>query len=232
MDCRLTKGVIIIPTNKATNESEIAKLLIDKVYQRFGLPESIISDRDPWFISRVFQEFLKHLGIKSKTTTAFHPQANRATERYNQEIKAYISIYCTNNPKTWSDKTATMEFTHNDRRHANRQRTLFELIMETSPIVIPTTYYHSKYPEAHKWIRNLQKDREEAIAAHELAWQWMITHTKNNSIPFKKGQLVWLDLCYLKTSHTSRKIAPRREGPFKIKEVLGLVNYKLELPTQ
>ena len=36
----------------------------------------------------------------------------------------------------------------------------------------------------------------------------------------------------LKIPYQSRKLAPKREGPFKIKEVLGPVTYQLTLLTQ
>ena len=42
--------------------------------------------------------------------------------------------------------------------------------------------------------------------------------------------MVWLDSRNLKTGYTSKKIAPKREGPFQIKEVLGPLTYQLELP--
>jgi Chromo (CHRromatin Organisation MOdifier) domain len=41
--------------------------------------------------------------------------------------------------------------------------------------------------------------------------------------------MVWLDSRHLKT-HYHKKMAPKREGPFKIEEVLGLVTYQLKLP--
>jgi hypothetical protein len=41
--------------------------------------------------------------------------------------------------------------------------------------------------------------------------------------------MVWLDAQNLKTNYHT-KMAPRREGPFKILEVLGPLTYKLELP--
>ena len=47
--------------------------------------------------------------------------------------------------------------------------------------------------------------------------------------PFVKGQKVWLDTRNLKTSY-HKKIAPKREGPFEINEVLGPVTYRLKLP--
>ena len=47
--------------------------------------------------------------------TAYHPQSDGTTERFNQEIKAYIRIYCSSNPETWHQSIGTMEFTHNNR---------------------------------------------------------------------------------------------------------------------
>jgi hypothetical protein len=67
-------------------------------------------------------------------------------------------------------------------------------------------------------------DREEALAAHELARTRIANQKQLKFIPFKKNQKVWLDTRNLKMSH-HRKIAPNREGPFKINEVLGPVTY-------
>ena len=47
--------------------------------------------------------------------------------------------------------------------------------------------------------------------------------------PFKKGDKVWLNTRNMKTSY-HKKMAPKREGPFKIEEVLGPVTYRLKLP--
>jgi hypothetical protein len=41
-----------------------------------GLPSDIVSDRDSRFISHLWQELTKHLGINLLMSTAFHPQAN------------------------------------------------------------------------------------------------------------------------------------------------------------
>ena len=57
----------------------------------------------------------------------------------------------------------------------------------------------------------------------------MAEQIKSNFTPFKKGQMVWLDTRHLKTNY-HKKMAPKREGPFKIEEVLGLVTYQLKLP--
>src|SRR5277367_6980045 len=48
--------------------------------------------------------------------------------------------------------------------------------------------------------------------------------------PFRKGDSVWLESKYLKLRHESKKLAPKREGPFLITEVLNPPNYRLSLP--
>ena len=78
-------------------------------------------------------------------------------------------------------------------------------------------------------MNNLIKNREEALAAHELARTHMAGRYKDTFTPFKKGQKVWLDSCNLKTSY-HKKIRLKREGLFKIEEVLGPVTYQLKLP--
>ena len=108
VDHGLTKGVILIPCNKTLTADQCTQLLLDNIYKRFGLMDKIISDRGPQFMVKSFLELLKLLKIKSSLTTAYYPQSDGATERVNQEIEAYISIFCMNNPEEWSMMLSTM----------------------------------------------------------------------------------------------------------------------------
>jgi hypothetical protein len=74
----------------------------------------LISDRDPQFTTKAFENIFKLLGIEHAKTMAFHPQSDRTTEHFNQEIEAYLSIYCFNNPTNWLATLLTLEFTHNN----------------------------------------------------------------------------------------------------------------------
>ena len=229
VDHGLTKGVILTPCSKTLTEEGTGEILLHHIYKRFRLPNNIISDRDPQFTTKSFHELLKLLGIKLKLMTAYWPQSDRTTECCNQEIEAYIGIYCSSNPKTWHKSISTMEFTHNNQRHSDRQWTPFELMIGTSPLAIPTTFEHTKFPSVEEWVQQLMKDREEAITAHELAQQCMAKQHKNKFSGFKLDQLVWLDTWNLKTKY-HKKMAPKKEGPFRIFEVLRLVTYQLDLP--
>ena len=68
-----------------------------------------------------------------------------ATEWVNQEIEAYLSIYCTAHPEDWLKSLLTLEFTHNNRRHTDQTHTPFELILGNNPIAVPLTFTHTKY---------------------------------------------------------------------------------------
>ena len=50
-------------------------------------------------------------------STAFHSQTDGQTERTNQEIEAYLRIYCSNHPETWTEHLPLMEFSYNNCVH-------------------------------------------------------------------------------------------------------------------
>ena len=58
VDHGLMKGVILTPCSKTLTEEGAGEILLNQLYRRFGLPDSIISDRDPRFTARAFQELL------------------------------------------------------------------------------------------------------------------------------------------------------------------------------
>jgi hypothetical protein len=58
----------------------------------------------------------------------------------------------------------------------------------------------------------------------------MVERRQNMFTPFTVGQKVWLDTRNVKTNY-HKKMVPKREGPFKVEEILGPVTYQLKLPT-
>jgi len=230
LDHGQTKGLVLIPTRKTVTSTGTAGLLNDNVFRRFGLPETIISDRDPRFASAVFQEWLKLLNIKSAMSTAYHPQSDGATERVMQEIQAYLSIYCIANPTDWPSAIPILEFVHNSRPHADRKQSPFELIMGYQPKGIPETLHPTKVPSLEERMERITEWRKDAQLAHEIARQRMAIRFKVPLERFTEGQKVWLDTRNFQLMY-GKKIRPKREGPFKIKRMKGPITYQLELPS-
>jgi hypothetical protein len=93
-----TKGAILIPMTKTLTQEGAGQLLLDNLYKQFGLSDEMLSDQGPQFAAKVFCKLLKLLAIKSNLTMAYHSQTDGTTEQVNQEIKAYLSIYCSVHP--------------------------------------------------------------------------------------------------------------------------------------
>ena len=230
VDHGLSKGIILsLCTKKGLNSERTAEIFINDVFSRFGLPDKLMTDRGTQFDADFFKEICRLLGIKTSMTTAFHPQANGGTERVNREVQLYLSIFCINNPTSWSKALKKAEFVYNNRPHADRTQTPFELMYGQAPLALPQAFEYSEHPTAKARIAQLDQWRRDAIIAHEHARQRMKTRIRENYVPFSIGQKVWLEGRNLKTPY-NKKITTKREGPFLITEVLPPVNYRLKLP--
>jgi transposase InsO family protein len=54
---------------------------------RFGVPETVTSDRGSQFSSFTWSSFCDLLGVRYAMTTAYHPQANCIIERVHRQLK-------------------------------------------------------------------------------------------------------------------------------------------------
>jgi len=100
---RLTKIVYFIPTTEKTSAEGLAQLFRDNMWKLHRLPESIISNRGPQFVTELMQELNGMLGIKSKLSTVFHPQTNEQTERVNQELEHYLRMFINHRQEQWPE---------------------------------------------------------------------------------------------------------------------------------
>jgi len=85
--------VHFIPTTEKMSAEGLVRLFKDNMWKLHGLPKSIILDRGPQFVTGLIRELNEMLEIKSKLSTAFHPQTDRQTERVNQELKQYLRMF-------------------------------------------------------------------------------------------------------------------------------------------
>ena len=194
VDHGLTKGIILVPCAKSgATANATAMMILDNVFKHFGLPDKILSDQGPQFALGMFCELMKKLGIQISLSTAFHLQTDRTTEHFNQEIEAYLSIYCTSHLEDWIDAIPMLKFTHNNRQHSDQKHTPFELMMGTNPLAIPLAHEYTKYPSVEERLGSLTNNRKEALAAHEYARSHMLQRIKSNFQPFRTGQKVWLE---------------------------------------
>jgi len=231
VDHGLTKGVILSPCKKTITSEGVAQLFFKKVFLRFGLYDKIISNRGPQFASKFAKELGRLLDYEVALSTAYHPQTDRQTERLNQELETYLRIYCHSAPLDWVKHLPMAEFVHNHQKHDSRNASPFFLMMGYEPRGIPHILPNSAIPAAEDRIRYLQKIREEAIACHNLAMQCMAARSYGKKFePWKVGEKVWLSAKNLISALPSKKLAPKRYGPFTVEAVLSPITFKIQLP--
>ena len=84
---RLTKSAHFLPVWKNYKLERLAKLYVNEIVRLHGVPESIVSDRDPRFTSKFWVSLQKALGTKTHFSTAFHPQTDGQSERTIQTLE-------------------------------------------------------------------------------------------------------------------------------------------------
>jgi transposase InsO family protein len=79
-----TKMAHLIPLKVDRKRTDdLIRIFAREYWRLHGIPMDIISDRDSRFTSGLWQDFLDHVGVKSRMSTAFHPQTDGQTERVN-----------------------------------------------------------------------------------------------------------------------------------------------------
>ncbi|GFU84686.1 retrovirus-related Pol polyprotein from transposon 17.6 [Trichonephila clavipes] len=69
---------------------EIAKFLLEEIVLRHGAPRVIITDRGAVFRSRLVSSLVDLCNIDHRFTTAYHPQTNGLTERFNKTFGRHV----------------------------------------------------------------------------------------------------------------------------------------------
>ena len=90
---RLTKQRHLVPCRSDVDAKDLADLFIRWVFRLHGLPGTITSDRGPQFASHFWSQLCSRLGIARRLSTAFHPQTDGQTERFNAVMEQYLRSY-------------------------------------------------------------------------------------------------------------------------------------------
>ncbi|KAF1325088.1 reverse transcriptase, partial [Globisporangium splendens] len=116
---RLSKMVHVAPVRKHVTAQETACLFLEHVFRYHGLPESIVSDRDPRFTAAFWRELFRLLGTDLAMSTADHPETDGQTERVNRVVEDILRSIAVDHPRDWSRWLPYAEFAINSSEHAS-----------------------------------------------------------------------------------------------------------------
>ena len=78
---RLTKCAHFIPLKTGFTMEKLAQTYVEEIVRLHGVLLTIVSDRDPRFVSRFWKSLHEALGTKLQFSITFHPQIDDQLER-------------------------------------------------------------------------------------------------------------------------------------------------------
>lgn len=231
---RLTKYAYFIPFIKTGTAPQLAKLVTEKIFANHGTPQDIISDRDKLFLSSFWKTTTTMLNIKPKMSTSHHPQTDGQTERTNQTLEQFLRAFISYLQDDWVSLLPIAQFTYNTNNNASTQTTPFEANYGFTPTIRFEEKSLSTYAETAKQdidkLRAIHQQLRMDISKATISQAFYANKHRSRGPDLKEGDNVYLRKKHIRTRRPNNKLDYVKLGPFKIKQKIGKVTYKLELP--
>jgi hypothetical protein len=234
---RFSKQTILIPTRKAATIEEIFQLLWERVFSIFGIPDSILSDRDKIFRTNKWQKLMTDIGSGQLLSTAYHQQTDGQTERKIQEIRVFLRHYLDYEQKNWIQLAPLVQYAVNDAVSTTTGETPNFVTFGTERKLgrdLRITEDGITHKEAMTVIH--QQVKLEIDWMSQKAKEYY-DKTRRETADMKVGDKVYIrrrtsgEKKYnITTGRTSQKMDSLFIGPYVIERKLPNDNYKVTLP--
>ncbi|KAK3573127.1 hypothetical protein QTP86_014131 [Hemibagrus guttatus] len=229
---RFSKGCKLVPLKGLPTAMQMAKAMFCHVFQNFGLPEDIVSERGLQFTSRVWGSLCARLDIAISLSSSHHPQSNRQAEHLNQEIGRFLRSYCSREQQRWSEFLPWAEYTQNSLTHSSTGLTPFQCVLGYQPPLFPWSGEPSDVPAVEECYRLSQEVWERAHVQLQRAVRRQRIQADQHRCPhpsYQVGQRMWLSNRNLRLKLPCQKLSPKFIGPFEIIRQVNPVAYRLRL---
>ena len=236
---RLSRRVHFIPSHTTDTATDVADSFFNNIFKLHGLPDNIVSDRDPKFTSKFWKHLMSLCGIRCQMSSSHHPQTDGASEVMNRMVENYLRCYCSIHQDDWDILLPAAEFTYNSAESKDLSASPFEVDLGWKPRSPIDVLYGQSVPveSVNQFKRQLRSALEDAQFAHELAKARNSAQSakKFQPHPYKVGDQVWVAKELFRDAiakvQKSDKLTPKRYGPFTILELIGKNALRLDLPS-
>jgi hypothetical protein len=237
---KLTKMVHYVATTTTVSAPQLASIFMREVVRLHGVPESILSDRDPRFTSHFWRAFWEQLGTTLTMSTAYHPQTDGQTERANRTLEEMLRSRINFEQDDWDEHLAAAELAINNAVQASTGFSPFYLnygqyVRLPLDNELAAAAPDCNNPAAAERIRRLQEGLNRARSNIEEAQQRQKHYADlhRRDVQFQPGDAVLLSTEHLRLAGDDTrtpKLSAKYIGPFTIKRVVNDNAYELDLP--
>lgn len=240
---RLSKMRHFVACHTTMTSLDLANLFVKDIWRLHGLPDDIISDRGPTFVSELWRAVNHRLGTNVSLSTAFHQETDGQSEQANAYLEQYLRKYIDFSQEDWSKWLPLAEFAANNAVNSSIEMTPFFANYGFHPRLSfgpPKPFEEGASPRVRN--ENLQgtkfTNKMEAILdvlhsnlAKAKANQERFANAKRSPAPaYRIGDMVYLDARNIKSIRPSDKLSEKMLGPFPIISQVNSHTYELELP--
>ncbi|GJV63057.1 putative reverse transcriptase domain-containing protein [Tanacetum coccineum] len=125
---RLTKSAYFLPIREDFKMDRLAKLYLNEIMARHGVPISIISDRDSRCMSRFWKSMQDALGTRLDMSTDYHPHTDGQSERTIQTLEDMLRACVIDFGGSWDVHLLLVEFSYNNSYHSSVRCAPFEAL--------------------------------------------------------------------------------------------------------
>ena len=136
---RLTKFVRLTPCSLGAGElsaANVARLFFDSVVRLFGIPDTVLHDRDPRFTADFWRCLWDLMGSKAVFSSAYHPQTDGQTERAHRTLEQALRCLLAEHSRPqsdWCELLGLVEFGINSTVAASTGKAPAELVYGECP---------------------------------------------------------------------------------------------------
>lgn len=155
---RFSRWPEAIPLPDITAET-VADAFIVNWIARFGVPQSVTTDRGAQFESNLWKQLMSRLGSIKIKTTSYHPQSNGLIERFHRRLKDALRAHADIDPHHWIDKLPFILLSartalRDDDMHSPAQTVYGSNLVLPSDLIAPESTSNS-YTNITTYTKNL-----------------------------------------------------------------------------
>ncbi|CAB0016071.1 unnamed protein product [Nesidiocoris tenuis] len=238
VQCLFSKFILLFPMTNC-RAANMVRLLKDKVFSCFGVPEELVCDNGSQFTSREFVDAMRERNIRIKYTALYHPQAD-PVERAHRELKRMMgSTMQGNTHARWDEFLPEFQLAINSAVSETTKFAPASLLFNHRVCAVNRDLAEASATQISPPDAVARADRfrqEEIIPVVQANIHRQFERNKarydagRRPVQYDVGDRVWHRAVYQSSAQDkfSKKLAPKFVGPFVIDARHGRVVYSLK----